>query len=70
MGEPGFSIVVDVKQRRPACVILQAVFGGNRSIVSQIFPAESWLTAPTNDMRMVTGTIDEWRAFAASLEPA
>lgn len=59
-----FRLAVDVVQRRPACVILQAVFGGDRYIVGRYFNARTWLVAPTDDMRMVEGTIENWKMFA------
>ncbi len=58
-------LVVDVVQRRPACVLLQAAYGmGARPRALRYFDAADWLTVPTPDMRIVTGTDDEWRALA------
>lgn len=62
--EPVIKLVVDMKSRRPACVILQAIYGGDRSIVSRYFDGGTWLTAPTPDMHMVSGTLSQWREFA------
>jgi hypothetical protein len=61
---PTFDLVVDVRLRRPACVLLQAVWGGHSSLVSELFDAESWLVGPTGDMKMLTGTKAQWEAFA------
>ena len=44
-------IAFDCKLGRPACVLLQAVWGGDRNAVSR-FNSESWLVAPTPDMAM------------------
>jgi hypothetical protein len=46
-----YRIVFSPKRRRPGCVLLQ-VMGG--TVPSQkfhdLFPAETWLVAPTDDM--------------------
>jgi hypothetical protein len=46
-------IVFSPSKRRPGCVILQAAFGGDvdPNIFSMLFPAETWLTSTTDDMR-------------------
>ena len=62
------AFVIDVKQRRPGCVIIQAMGGCNSSLVSSLFPVESWLLAPTDDMYRVSGTMEEWRGFAEELK--
>jgi hypothetical protein len=58
-------LVVDVKQRRPACAIVQAVFGvsGANDILCMFDPG-TWLLAPTDDMHLVEGTMEQWRGFA------
>lgn len=38
-------------RRRPGCVLLQACLGGS-SALAQRFPTETWLLAPTDDMRV------------------
>lgn len=45
-------IVFSPSRRRPGCVLLQAVFGGDidSETFDRLFPAETWLTAPTDDM--------------------
>lgn len=43
-------IVFDVKLRRPACPLLQAAYGCDPHVVYN-FPAETWLTFPTDDMK-------------------
>ena len=62
-------LVVDVKQRRPACALLQAEFGGDYRLVHML-PVESWLTSPTPDMKMLTGTRGEWERFGDELRAA
>jgi hypothetical protein len=42
-------VVFDTQLRRPACAILQAALGGDANIAT-LFPSESWLTSPTDDM--------------------
>ncbi len=59
-----FTLIVDVKQRRPGCALIQAV-GGDTMLLKQLFDAESWLVAPTPDMYSVTGTLEQWEDFAA-----
>lgn len=65
--EKQFKLVVDTEQRRPMCVLLQAVFGGDRNIVN-LLPAEAWLVAPTDNMKMVAGTKAQWEKFAQELK--
>jgi hypothetical protein len=43
-------LVYDLSLKRPACAILQAVFGGDQGIAGS-FPSEHWLTAPTPGMK-------------------
>ena len=59
--------VMDRASRRPACVLLQAAYGASPQL-GRFFDARHWLTAPTPDMRMVEGTADEWRQYAARLD--
>ena len=64
------TLVVDTKQRRPACVLLQAGFGcsGYREVMHR-FDSKTWLTFPTPDMRRVSGTIEEWQSLADEINP-
>ena len=55
----------DCDLKRPACVLLQAVMGGDSSAVSRFFGAESWLLAPTPGMRLIAGTAEEWKKASA-----
>lgn len=59
-------IVVDVEQRRPGCVLLQAGGGCDRgrALVAQHFNTETWLLSPTPNMRVVEGTEEQILAFA------
>lgn len=47
-----YRIVFSPSQRRPGCVLLQVIGG---TVPSQkfhdLFPAETWLLAPTDDMQ-------------------
>ena len=60
-------IIVDVKQRRPACPLLQAAMGGDSHIVTAVLDSRDWLVFPTRDMYMVRGTLDQWKGFAEEL---
>jgi hypothetical protein len=46
-------IVFSPSRRRPGCVILQGALGGDvdREEFQKLFPAATWLTAPTDDMQ-------------------
>jgi hypothetical protein len=63
-------IVFDIVQMRPACVLLQAAYGGDHSAVSCFFEASTWLLAPTEDMRLVSinsqEKLDKLVAFVSS----
>lgn len=63
--ERRFRFVVDLDKKKPACVLLQAVWGGDRNAMCRFFPAAEWLTFPTPGMRMVEGTESEWRRVAS-----
>jgi hypothetical protein len=43
-------LVYDIKLKRPACALLQAVLGGDQGMANN-FPSEHWLIAPTPDMK-------------------
>ena len=58
-------LLVDLKLKRPGCVLLQAVARGDSGTLHRHFDTEDWLVAPTDGMRMVLGTDDEWARFAA-----
>lgn len=44
-------LAFDTKLRRPACVLVAAALGGDIG-ASGAFPAETWLLAPTDDMKV------------------
>lgn len=56
-----YSLVYDVTLRRPGCVLLQAAMGGTvpNETFEMLFPAETWLTAPTKDMKAYTTTPEQ-----------
>lgn len=60
-------LVYDCVLKRPACVLLQAVMGGGDAGVMHDlgFDSDSWLLAPTPDMRRIAGTREEWLRAAA-----
>lgn len=45
------AIAFDIALKRPGCPILQAVYGNDPSI-AHAFPPESWLLAPTPDLKV------------------
>ena len=45
-----YRIVFSPKECRPGCVLLQAAMGGTVPSFESLFPAETWLIAPTDDM--------------------
>ena len=57
-------VVMDVVQRRPACVLLQAAMGGDHAFVSAVFAADSWLITPNENMRLVEATKEQWKEIA------
>lgn len=59
-------IVFDVDLGRPACAILQAVYGGSRGVES-LFNAEAWLTSPTDGMRRYRIDRETLRKVAAAV---
>ena len=44
-------IAYDITLMRPGCAIIQSALGGSPE-VKTVFPAETWLTMPTPDMRL------------------
>jgi len=68
--QPSITLAVDTVSKRPACVLLQAVFGlgENNFFLQQTFDPKHWLVAPTQDMAPVAGTPDQWRRLARELD--
>lgn len=60
--------VIDTKQRRPACVLIQAAYGCDSSLAGRLFLSDAWLVAPNDDMYLVSGTKEEWEAYQKELE--
>ena len=60
-------LVFDKKLKRPACVLLQAVYGcgHNNGFLQMTFDSNTWLVAPTPDMVRVRGTREQWKRAAA-----
>lgn len=54
-----FRIAYDVTLRRPGCVLLQAVMGCAVPNFQLLFPSESWLVSPTDDMKAYRATREE-----------
>ncbi len=44
-------IAFDCELMRPGCVILQAALGGSAPL-AMMFPTESWLVAPTKELKV------------------
>jgi hypothetical protein len=64
MTEQTYRLIVDMKQRRPACALLQAAYGGDYGVLGRFFDSRDWLTAPTPDMQPVSGTREQWMRLA------
>lgn len=62
-------LVYDTDLRRPACVLIQAIAGGDRGTLMRLFDAETWLVNPTPGMKCIRGTREEWEKVAR-LSPA
>lgn len=63
----GITLVVDKDTRRPGCVLLQATYGGDSRIVSELFEPHTWHLAPTAGLCMVTGTREQWERHAEQI---
>ena len=55
------TMAYDTDLKRPGCVLLQAIMGGDSSKVSQLFGPDTWLLAPTPGLRLISGTEEEWK---------
>ena len=62
------TLLLDLKTKRPGCALLQAVFGGDYSALGQYFNARYWLTTPTKDMQLISGTPKEWERLRKLLD--
>lgn len=55
------ALVYDFDLKAPACVLLQAVMGGeSQSKAFHNFDSTHWLVAPTPGMKLVNGTDEQW----------
>lgn len=54
-------IAFSVSLRRPGCVLVQAAFGGSvpGDVFQRLFPHETWLVSPTDDMRVYPVTEEQ-----------
>lgn len=61
-----YALVYDAKLRQPGCVLLQAVMGGtvHGDLFHRLFPNETWLLAPTDDMKLYRVTEAELKIVA------
>lgn len=59
-------LVIDTKLRQPACVLIQAAYGygDSNGMLKMLFDSTCWLVAPTPDMYVVNGTLEQWQGFA------
>ncbi len=59
-------LVFDTKLRRPACVLIQALYGcgENNGFLQMTFDTKTWLVAPTPDMIRIKGTKEQWEKMA------
>lgn len=56
------TLLFDVKLKRPACALLQALARCNPSDLYNVgFDTHDWLVYPTADMQRISGTMEEWR---------
>ncbi len=44
-------VLLDIEQKKVGCVLLQAIYGGDRGITNRI-DSRSWFTAPTETMKL------------------
>ena len=58
------TLLIDVKTKKPGCVILQAIAGlaHNNRFLQETFT--NWETNITDDMRKITGTRAQWEKLA------
>jgi len=60
-------IAFDVELMRPACVLVAAGYGADSSVPS-LFPTDSWLLHPTDDMAVFEITDDQLEILVARVE--
>jgi hypothetical protein len=62
-----YALAFDPVKMQPGCALLQAAFGGDRGVAFQLFNSQSWLIGPTPDMRMIYGTLEQWKKVASTV---
>lgn len=68
MAEPSYKAVIYPKSKKIACVLLQAIYGGN-SHVPHLFDTRLWAVAPPKEKPVgVSGTKKEWEELADAWE--
>ena len=67
---PTYTLVYDVKLRRPGCVLLQVAMGGTvpSLLFQELFPTESWLLGPTDDMQAYSTTEEQLYIVSAKTD--
>ena len=66
MSEKELVMVYDTDLRRPACVLIQAAYGCDPRLLSDLgFDARSWLLAPTPGMKKLSATRERWLRVVA-----
>lgn len=61
------AIAFDVVLRRPGCPLVQAGMGGDPYPISKLFDAETWLVAPTENMKLYSIKIVELEKLAKAI---
>lgn len=61
-----YALVYDCKLRRPGCVLLQVAMGGTvpSELFHRLFSNETWLLAPTDNMKLYRATEAELKIVA------
>ena len=60
-----FDLMYDLQQRKVGCVLVQAGFGCDPSLVNEFgFHTESWLLFPTPNLHRMTATREQWEWVA------
>jgi hypothetical protein len=68
--EPTYTLLYDPVQRRPGCVLLQAVAGADMAFFNEVFGgADNWIINMTPGLRRVTATRAEWEAEIRDARP-
>lgn len=64
------TFAMDRATKKPYCVLLQAVFGGDRGM-DAIFDVDDWILSPGGEGGFkAQGTLTEWRKYAKALRAA